>query len=96
MDPFGGAGRRLIAKPRPRLPNRDRRTVMRGDGGRIGSLLLQGSTPMLGAPFAGVGRIHADHREAAPGGHGDEPGAEPAGGDASHGAAQGLAAQAAT
>jgi hypothetical protein len=68
---------------------------MSGDGGRIGSLLLQGITPMLDAPLAGVGGIHPDHADTAAGGHGAQPGAEPAGGDTSNGAAQLLTASAA-
>jgi hypothetical protein len=49
--------------------DRNRRPVMGGDGGRIGSLLLQGFHPVLGAPLAGVGRADTDHRDAAARGH---------------------------
>jgi hypothetical protein len=38
-------------------------------GNRIGSLLLKGNAPVLGAPLAGVGRIDTDHRDAAASGH---------------------------
>ena len=57
-------------------------------GDRVGSLLLKGCAPVLGAPAAGVGRIHPDDRDPAPRGHAAQPGAEPSGGDASNGAAQ--------
>jgi len=60
--------------------DRGRRAMMPGDGGRVGSPLLQRGAPVLGAPAAGVGRVHADDRDAAPGGHGGQPGAELAGG----------------
>ncbi|MDT5051790.1 MAG: hypothetical protein QOF66_156, partial [Mycobacterium sp.] len=50
--------------------DRGRRAVMAGD--RVGSLLLQGFHPVLGAPFAGVGRIHPDDRDPAAGRHGGE------------------------
>ena len=63
----GPAGRRLIAQSEATSADRGRRAVMAGDGGRIGSLLLQGFTPVLGAPPAGVGRVYADHRDAAAG-----------------------------
>ncbi len=43
---------------------------------------------MLVPPAGGVGRIHPDHGDATPGGHRGEPGAEPAGEDSGHGAAQ--------
>ncbi len=46
-------------------PDRGRRGMMPGD--RFGSLLLQGFTPVLLAPLAGVGGIHPDHRDAAVG-----------------------------
>jgi hypothetical protein len=42
----------------------------------------------LGAPAAGVGRVHADHRDAAAAGHAGQPGTELSGRDASDGAAQ--------
>src|SRR4029077_14689144 len=96
--PLSGAG---SCRPSPdrqaeaRSADRGRGPVMSGDGGRIGSLLLQGITPMLDAPLAGVGGIHPDHADTAAGGHGGQPGAEPAGGDTSNGAAQLLAASAA-
>ncbi len=47
---------------------------------------------MLGAPAAGVGRIHPDHRDAAAGGHGGQPVAELGGRDTGNGAAQPFAA----
>ncbi len=47
---------------------------------------------MLAAPPAGVGRVHTDHRQTAPGGHADESVPEPAGGDTGDGAAQPLSA----
>jgi hypothetical protein len=62
--------------------------VMHGDCGVIGNLLLPGFTPMLGAPGAGVGRVHTDDRDIATGGHPDQAVAELRGGDASHGAAK--------
>jgi hypothetical protein len=43
---------------------------------------------VLGAPFTGVGRIHADDGDAAAGGHRGEPGAKARGGDGGHGAAE--------
>jgi hypothetical protein len=53
-------------------------------GDRSASLLLQGFTPMLVAPPAGVGRIDADDRDAVSGGHGGEAIAELRSGDARH------------
>jgi hypothetical protein len=57
-------------------------------GDRVGSLLLQGFRPVLGAPFSCVGRIDADDRDAAAGGHCGQAGAEARSGDAGHGAAE--------
>jgi hypothetical protein len=43
---------------------------------------------VLVAPAAGVGGIHPDHGDAAPGGHRRQPGTKPGGGYTSDGAAQ--------
>jgi len=59
-------------------------------GDRFGSLLLEGFHPVLSAPFAGVGRVHPDHGDAAAGRHRGESGAELGGGDAGGGAAEPL------
>jgi hypothetical protein len=58
--------------------DRNRRGVMPRH--RIGRLLLQGNAPVLVAPFAGVGRIDTDHRDAATGAHAGEAVAESPGG----------------
>jgi len=50
---------------------------------------------VLGAPSAGVGRIHPDHSDPAAGRHGGESGAEAGGGDGGHGAAEPFGALAA-
>jgi hypothetical protein len=57
-------------------------------GDRIGSLLLQGFTPVLGAPFAGVCRIDTDHRNTAAGDHRGQAVPELGGADAGDGAAE--------
>ena len=59
-------------------------------GDRVGGLLLQGFPPVLGAPAAGVGGVHPDHRQAAAGRHADQPISEPAGRYAGHDLAQPL------
>jgi hypothetical protein len=71
-------------------PDRGHRGMMPGDW--FGSLLLQGFTPMLIAPAAGVGGVHPDHGDAAAGGDADQPGPKPRGGDTRYGAAQPLSA----
>jgi hypothetical protein len=43
---------------------------------------------VLAAPRTGVGRVHTDHRDTAPGRHADQSIPESAGGDAGDGAAQ--------
>jgi hypothetical protein len=73
-----------------------RRSVLAGNGCRVGSLLLQGFTPMFGAPLAAVYRVHPDHGDAAAGSHRDETGAEITRRDRGHGATQPLAALAAS
>ena len=64
-------------------------------GDRVGSLLLQRITPVLGAPLAGVGRIHPDHADTPAGSHAGQSMTESGGGDAGHGASQPVAAPAA-
>jgi hypothetical protein len=54
----------------------------------FGSLLLQGFTPVLVAPAAGVGRVHADHRDSAADRHADQPIPELGGGNSSDVATQ--------
>jgi hypothetical protein len=72
--PLSGAG---SCRPSPdrqaeaTSADRGRRRVMSGDAGRIGSLLLQWSAPVLGAPCAGVGGIHPDDSDSAACRHGD-------------------------
>jgi hypothetical protein len=60
-------------------------------GDRIGSLLLQRVTPVLGAPLTGVGRIYRDHADTPAGCHRDQSMTESGGGDTGHGASQLLA-----
>jgi hypothetical protein len=64
--------------------------MMAGDGGRIRGLLLYGFGPALVTPAAGVGGVHADHRQAAARRHADQSIPEPAGRNTRHGAAQPL------
>lgn len=50
---------------------------------------------MLTPPLAGVGRIHADHSDAAAGSHGGEPVPETPSGDPRHGTAKSFSSPAA-
>lgn len=69
---------------------------MNGDSGRIRSLLLQGFTPVLAPPHAGIGWVHLDDRDVTSGRHGDEPGSELGRGNASDSAPQPLPTAATT
>jgi hypothetical protein len=61
----------------------------------IGSLLLQGLTPVLGTPSAGVGGVDGYDRDASVGRHADKPESKLRGGQTSDGAAQAFPALAA-
>jgi hypothetical protein len=69
--------------------------MMHGHDVWIGSLLLQGFTPVLAAPHACVSRIDTDHSDAAAGGHGGEPVPETPSGYAGNGATKTLSPPAA-
>jgi hypothetical protein len=64
--------------------------MMAGD--RFGSLLLQGSAPVLVTPAARVGGVNADHGQAAPRCHPNQSIPESTGRYTGHGAAQPLPA----